>query len=543
MTINKNIIKCSETQIINKENNNKNKKTIFDDSNNLYNINNTKNEEKNKNNNLNENYDNKKDSNGIPSEEIITNKSYHECDNNIIRKQNNIIIKEKEVKKKIIDLSIGHNQHFFLSNYKTDEKTNNRTDKYNNNINNKMNIKENIDNINIYPTEQKINNSISNKNIQININKNIEYKIENKAFSIQSKIRKHNTNLSVNKLEIELINNDNNNKNKNFNIADGDSEIYPIVQDKALTLTSCKNKQTISNQSNNIINNSINNENNDIDEKEKNKYTDEANVSEQHEVDNNEEDIKTTLIKKTINIYDIDNYNNDNMEEKDKINEKDFNISSDRSTCNQPKNMKTILSEKIKEIFSHNNTNNNTTHIIYNLDKKPGMKKELIYSSNFKKITVPKTDSENKVDLKNNEDLKDLANKTIDDNENEKVGHILQFNTIRTKSTNQYLPISSNRDTNNNKLNNQKKMRNKKKVNFNMKVEEEIIYQSKSITVKKNNNFKSKFKTENQVDTHYLLYSGVPLGVPQFIKDNYKLFRKKTPENKKIEYLRTYYDQ
>ena len=122
------------------------------------------------------------------------------------------------------------------------------------------------------------------------------------------------------------------------------------------------------------------------------------------------------------------------------------------------------------------------------------------------------------------------------------------MNTIKTKSTNKYLPVNSNRGTNNklNNIKNIKNKKNKKKVNFNKDIKEEIFHNNKSISENKYiYKYPTKYGTELP-DTHYLLYTNLSLGVPQYIIDSYKLFKKKkgkTPENKKIEYLRTFEDQ
>ena len=73
------------------------------------------------------------------------------------------------------------------------------------------------------------------------------------------------------------------------------------------------------------------------------------------------------------------------------------------------------------------------------------------------------------------------------------------------------------------------------------------ISENKYNTPKKNINInKNSNRDENIINKHYLLYSDLPLGVPQNVKDIYKLYKTKknnTPDpKKKVEYLRTYID-
>ena len=83
---------------------------------------------------------------------------------------------------------------------------------------------------------------------------------------------------------------------------------------------------------------------------------------------------------------------------------------------------------------------------------------------------------------------------------------------------------------------------------INTDIKEEIFYKNKSISENKYlyKKFLTNYEKDNTIDTHYLLYSNLPLGTPQNIIDKYKLLKKrrqKTPDNRKIEYLRTYEDQ
>lgn len=276
------------------------------------------------------------------------------------------------------------------------------------------------------------------------------------------------------------------------------------------------------------------------------------NISEQNEMD--QEDIKTTIIRKKLNIYDNDN---EEKENESFINENyigtKFNISTEGQICNQPKSMNYKLCDKLKEMFSYEKSNNNSMHFIYNLDKKPEVKRELIFSYDFKKIeNFGKPEKKQKIEKKDYS-KKNQENKTIDNNENDfNAGHIFQINhikNIKPKNTNKYLPINSNKKKNDKEYIKDMKDKNiiKKKliINMNNKVKKEN--KNKSISESKNNYFKKKYttnyKNESIIDTHYLLYSDIPLGVPQNIIDSYKLFKKKkpvTPENRKIEYLRTY---
>ena len=330
-----------------------------------------------------------------------------------------------------------------------------------------------------------------------------------------------------------------------------DSDIQPLEQEKTISLTNLKNKSENKNQSKNENeSNSVNNENNDIGEKIRSKLYKitggDENISE-NEIEN-EDEIKTTIRKKNINIYDIDSDEkvNDNINE---INlDTKFNISSDRLVCNEPKTMNYILCDKIKEMFSCDKTKNNVMHFIYNLDKKPKVKRELIYSYDFKNIkNLPYIERNTNNELK--EDSKSNENKTIDNNENEvKSGHILQLNSIKTKNTNKYLPISSNKNSKN-KIYIKSKIQNKKNIKINLDVFEKKYDKNKPVSENKDIYKKGIYKTntgkESVIDTHYLLYSDLTMGVPDNIKDSYKLFQKKkqkTPDNRKIEYLRTFGD-
>ena len=176
-----------------------------------------------------------------------------------------------------------------------------------------------------------------------------------------------------------------------------------------------------------IINNTINDENNDIGQKIKNKlktktFSDE-NISDQNDI--NEEEIKTTIIRKNINIYDNDD-NENNINEND-IDSK-YNISSDRLVFNEPKSMNHIICDKIKEMFSYDKISNNSINFIYNLDKKPTIKRELIYSYEFKKVkNFIKLDENSKIEKDDSKNKENKENKNIEskDKENDyNVGHI-----------------------------------------------------------------------------------------------------------------------
>ena len=394
------------------------------------------------------------------------------------------------------------------------------------------------------------NNNIDNTKC---INKENDFKYENKFFSITNKSEKKCIKYSINKLEIEIpyciVKNK---KNKNINIiTNSDSDIQPIEQDKNISLNNSRNKLSIVNQFREITYDSVNNENNDIEEKlkDKMKYIFDENISEQNEI--GQEDIKTTIINKKFNIYDNDNENG----EKEKMNENNnldtkFNISIDREVCNEPKTMNFILADKIKQMFSYKkNDNNNSMYFIYSLDKKPEIKRELVYSCDFKKI---KSFNNLENSKKGEEDSKNRENKTLENNENElNAGHILQLNRIKIinpKNTYKYLPLKSN-NKRYDKMNPINKIKNKNNVKININVEENLFDENKSISENKNINGKINYKTNkekrNIIDIHYLLYSDIPLGVPSNIIDNYKLFKRKkqkTPDNRNIEYLRTFED-
>ena len=123
---------------------------------------------------------------------------------------------------------------------------------------------------------------------------------------------------------------------------------------------------------------------------------------------------------------------------------------------------------------------------------------------------------------------------------------ILSIKKINPKNTKKYLPVNSNKKKDNE--NNYKKIiKNKKKVKINFDIDENRFDKNKLISENKTIFFKNKYPTnkdnESIIDTHYLLYSDIPLGVPQNIKDSYKLFKRKkqeTPDNRNIEYLRTF---
>ena len=212
--------------------------------------------------------------------------------------------------------------------------------------------------------------------------------------------------------------------------------------------------------------------------------------------------------------------------------------------------MNYILCDKIKEMFSCSKSKNNTMHFIYNLDKKPKIKRELIYSYDFKNIKQFPPHLEINLDNEQKEDSKNKENKTIDNNEIDvNIGRILQLNTIKTKKTDKYLPINSNKNGKN-KMYIKSKIQNKKNVKINLNVFEKKYDKNRPVSEMKNNHKKGIYKTndgnESIIDTHYLLYSGLPMGVPDNIKDNLKLFQKKkqkTPDNRKIEYLRTFEEQ
>ena len=296
------------------------------------------------------------------------------------------------------------------------------------------------------------------------------------------------------------------------------------------------------------MNNNITSEKFDFDEKIKNKMNQisDENISDQNEID--QEDIKTTIIRKKLNIYDKDN---EEIENESYIDENytgtKFNISTEGQICNQPKSMNYNLCEKMKEMFSFDKNNNNSMYFIYNLDKKSDVKRELIFTYDFKKIENL-GNLEKKQKIEKEDSKKNKENKTIENNETEfNVGHIFQINHIKKinpKNTNKYLPVNSNKKKNDKK---DMKYKIKKKLIINLDNTEKKDNKNKSISESKNNYFKKKYKTnyanESIIDTHYLIYSDIPLGVPQNIIDNYKLFKKKkpvTPENRRIEYLRTY---
>ena len=277
------------------------------------------------------------------------------------------------------------------------------------------------------------------------------------------------------------------------------------------------------------------------------------------EKNNIEDEIKTTLINKKINIYDNDN-DIDIQEYKESSDHNKLNVSSDRLMGNQPKVVNIDLSEQIQEMFSYNNPNNNPTQIDNNLEQKPKTKKkkEIIYSYEAKKLKKDKN--------KENEDEKGKENKTVENNEDSRnVTQMGQINNINPKNTNRYLPINSNRKEkrkkNNLPLLRKKSKKNKKSININIDIKE-IKNKSKSISQNKNDKIEQNLKGNKEIkqresiidsnDPHYLLYSNIALGVPQNVKDSYKLLKNKTkikkkstdvksPNNdRKIEYLRTF---
>ena len=363
---------------------------------------------------------------------------------------------------------------------------------------------------------------------------------------------------SINKLEIEIPKSYLKNKeNKSLNnISEHNSDIHPIEQDKNLFVLNNSNfndnsldkLNNFSHSRNNIINVNINNEINANEQKIKNKintktFSDE-NISDQNDI--NEEEIKTTIIRKNINIYD----NDDNGIDIDS----NYNISSDRIVFNEPKSMNHIICDKIKEMFAYDKISNNSINFIYNLDKKPIIKRELIYSYNFKKVKNFKNlDKNTNIENDDSKSKENKEKKTFESKENDfNVGHILQLNSIkkiRPKNTNKYLPVNSNKKKNNDN-NSNKIIKNKKKVKLNLINDKDRFDKNKSISENKTIFFKNKYRinkeNESIIDTHYLLYSDIPLGVPQNIKDSYKLLKRKkhnTPDNRNIEYLRTFGDE
>ena len=545
----------SNNELVQNDNNDKNIKDLKEEKINYNNQNNNLNE-RNKNFNNNIEINNLNEGNNIYNENR-NNKSLENIHKPLIK----INTKPKEMPLKVKDqniyldsLTIGeHMEHFYLSNYSNENKENSIKSRY---LNNKI-IKSECLNINLPPKTNIYENQIfyinNNINNTKNSNKENNFKYANNFFSIPNKSEKKTIKYSINKLEIEIPNYIVKNKtNKNINIiTNSDSDIQPIAQDKNISLNCSRNKLSILNQFREITNDSVNNENNDIEEKlkDKMKYISDENISEQNDID--QEDIKTTIINKKTNIYD--NYNEN--DEKEKMNEDNnldtkFNISIDREVCNEPKTMNFILAHKIKQMFSYNKIdNNNSMYFIYSLDKKPEIKRELVYSCDFNKIKNLNNLENSK---KGEEDSKNKENKTLKNNENElNAGHILQLNRIKfinPKNAYKYLPLKSN-NKRYDKMNLSNKNKNKKNVKININVKENLFDKNKSISENKNIydkiNYKANKEKRNIIDIHYLLYTDIPLGIPSNITDNYKLFKRKkqkTPDSRKIEYLRTFED-
>jgi hypothetical protein len=284
------------------------------------------------------------------------------------------------------------------------------------------------------------------------------------------------------------------------------------------------------------------------------------------EKNNIEEDIKTSLINKKINIYDNDNENDNDIDiqgyKESGTDNNRFNVSSDRLIANQPKVINIDLSDKIQEMFSFNiSNNNNSTQIKNNLEQKPKTKtkKEIIYSYESKKMKKDKN--------KENEDEKGKENKTVENNEDSRnVTQMGQINNMNPKNTNRYLPINSNSNSNEKKKNKlpiirNKSKKNKKFVNININLKE-IKNNNKPISHNKNDKIEQNLKGNKEIkqresiidsnDPNYLLYSNIALGVPQNVKESYKLLKNKTkikkknkdvksPDNdRKVEFLRTF---
>ena len=393
-------------------------------------------------------------------------------------------------------------------------------------------------------SKQSLSIKYSNQNINENDNKDQKYNTKNNNIindtEINDNIKKNNNNIrSEYKCNNEKINNNKLNDKKGLK----------AYNKKIINKNSDKNIAKKNSKKNIIIKDNKNDQMYEI-----------SSESDIIEKINLEDDLKTTLINKKINIYDNDNdIDHQDYKESGTDNNR-FNVSSDRLIGNQPKIINIDLSDKIQEMFSYNNVNNNSTQINNNLEQKPKTKKkkEIIYSYESKKLKKDKN--------KETEDTKGKENKTVENNEDSRnVTQMGQINNIKPKNTNRYLPINSNSNRNEKRnklpLIKKKSKKNKKFVNINIDIKE-IKSKNKSISQNKNDNIEQNLKGNKEIkqresiidsnDPHYLLYSNIALGVPQNVKDSYKLLKNKpkftkkkkdvkSPDHdRKIEYLRTF---
>ena len=354
-------------------------------------------------------------------------------------------------------------------------------------------------------SKQSLSIKYSNQNINENDNKDQKYNTKNNNIindtEINDNIKKNNNNIrNEYKYNNEKINNNKLNDKKGLK----------GYNKKIINKNSDKNIAKKNSKKNIIIKDNKNDQMYEI-----------SSESDIIEKINLEDDLKTTLINKKINIYDNDNdIDHQDYKESGTDNNR-FNVSSDRLIGNQPKIINIDLSDKIQEMFSYNNVNNNSTQINNNLEE-------------------------------NNEDSRNVT-------------QMGQINNINPKNTNRYLPINSNSNRNEKRnklpLIKKKSKKNKKFVNINIDIKE-IKSKNKSISQNKNDNIEQNLKGNKEIkqresiidsnDPHYLLYSNIALGVPQNVKDSYKLLKNKpkftkkkkdvkSPDHdRKIEYLRTF---